>query len=338
MLLGVSVVICCHNSSQRLPPTLTHLAAQKVQDVQWEIIVVDNASSDTTSQVALDFWSVDTQVPLRVVYEPKLGLSYARDRGCLEAKYELISLIDDDNWVCPEWIQLVAETMSQNSQIGACGGANKAVCEVTPPDWFTQHQGCYAVGAQGYSAGDITVSRGQLWGAGLTVRKAAWQQLRNNGFRPILADRRGSALTAGGDSELCVALRMAGWRLWYEPRLVLHHYLPAQRLQWNYLRRLYQGFGVASVGYDTYYYALQSNPQNFKEKLRQTWLWQTTSILVSLLRKYKKLILLIYFPLEGDSEVLDIEHKTGRLFELLRNYTTFNLSIRQVKNAAWKQI
>lgn len=338
MSLGVSVVICCHNSAQRLPQTLAHLAVQQVREgCQWEVIVVDNASGDETSQVALNSWSADAPAPLRVVYEPQLGLSSARYRGYLEAKYALISFIDDDNWICSEWVQLVSEIMSQYPNLGACGGLNKAMCEVTPPNWFEQYKGCYAVGAQGQEVGDITCTRGQLWGAGLTIRKSAWQQLLSNGFCSLLADRQGSVLTAGGDSELCMALRFAGWRLWYEPRLHLYHYLPAHRLEWRYLRRLCRGFGIASVGYDAYYYALQQNHKNFKEQLRQTWQGQTLILLRSLLRHQIKLLLSFRYPLEGDREVLDLEQKIGRLLELLRRRKTFNLSIREVRESSWKQ-
>jgi glycosyltransferase involved in cell wall biosynthesis len=338
MSLGVSVVICCHNSRQRLPQTLAHLAAQQVREsVQWEVIVVDNASTDETSQIALTSWPAAVPAPLRVVDEPQLGLSHARYRGYLEAKYEIISFIDDDNWVCPEWVQLVSEIMSQYPELGACGGLIEAKCEVTPPEWFEQFKSCYAVGAQGQEAGDITCTRGELWGAGLSIRKSAWQQLLSNGFQTLLSDRQGTALTSGGDSELCMALRLAGWRLWYEPRLRLYHYLPAYRLKWGYLRRLYQGFGVASVGYGPYYYALQQSPENLKERLRQTWQGHILILLKNLLIHPRKLFLSFFYPLESDPEVLEIEQKIGNLLELLRKRKTFNLSIREVRNAPWKQ-
>ena len=339
MTLGVSVVICCHNSAQRLHQTLAHLAVQQVaEECQWEVIVVDNASTDETPQVALNSWPVDISVPLRVVYESQLGLSYARYRGYLEAKYGLISLIDDDNWVCPQWVQLVSEIMTQHPEIGACGGLNEAMCEVTPPKWFKQYQGCYAVGTQGQEVSDITHTQGSLWGAGLTIRKSAWRELLSKGFRSLLQDRQGVALTAGGDSELCTALRFAGWRLWYDSRLHLYHYLPAHRLQWSYLRRLCQGFGVASVGYDFYYYALQHNPKNLKEQIRQTWEWQVFSVLRILLRHPWKLLLSFRCLLEGEPEVLDIEHSIGRLWELLRKRETFKLSSWQIREAPWRRI
>jgi len=335
----VSVIICCHNSAQRLPPTLAHLAAQQVKEnVPWEVIVVDNASTDGTSQVALSAWPESISVPLKVVSEPRVGLSHARHRGIAEANYEIISFIDDDNWVCPEWVQVASEVMTEHPEIGACGGLNEAVCETNPPDWFKRYQDSYAVGPQGVEAGDITDTRGFLWGAGLVIRKQAWEQLINNGFRSMLVGRQGTALTAGEDSELCFALRLAGWRLWYEPRLQLRHFLPARRLEWRYLRRLHRGFGGSTVGLDPYLFVLQPNYTISMVRLRQSWQWKAAAVLGKLLRRPGKLLLSLHYPLEGDPDVLWIESMIGRLAELLKRRKAYDLSIREVRKAIWRQI
>lgn len=103
--LSVSIVICCHNSAKRLPDTLKHLLIQEVPDnLQWEVIVVDNVSTDNTAQVARSLWPDDAPAPLQVVSEPEPGLSNARKRGFMEAKYELVSFVDDENWLAPDWV------------------------------------------------------------------------------------------------------------------------------------------------------------------------------------------------------------------------------------------
>lgn len=337
MSVGVSVVICCYNSAKRLTQTLNHLVTQEVcQGLQWEVLIIDNASTDDTSQVALKYWLGDVSVPLRVVYESQLGLAYARQRGFKEAKYDIVSFIDDDNWICSKWVQLVSEIMNQQPNIGACGGFSEAVCEITPPNWFECYKGSYAVGPQGKVAGDITWTRGYLWGAGLTIRKSAWQQLVNGGFRHLLTGRQGSKFTAGEDSELCFALRLAGWRLWYEPRLQLKHFLPVCRLDWDYLRSIHRGFGSSTVGHDPYLFALKKKPaQNFfkklKSRIKETWQWQTLEVVKTLLYIYLELFLLFRHLPEGNPKVLKIERQIGRLTELLRIRNTYNLNIHEVQ-------
>ena len=99
---GVWVVLCCHNSAGRLPLTLAHLAAQQISPkLAWEVIVVDNASNDGTAEVAMKAWPEDAPVKLHVVHESQLGLSNARWRGFSQARYEVVSFIDDDNWCRP---------------------------------------------------------------------------------------------------------------------------------------------------------------------------------------------------------------------------------------------
>lgn len=329
MMHGVTVIVCCHNSSARLPATLTHLKQQQVaREIPWEVVVVDNASTDKTSEVALRSWPADAPTTLRVVYEPRLGLSQARHRGLSESKYEVVSFIDDDNWVDPNWVQSVSEIMSRRADVGACGGYNEAVCEISPPSWFDRYKKNYAIGPQGDEAGDIASTRGYFWGAGLTIRKSAWQQLVSDGFRPMLVDRQGTTPSAGGDHELCFALRLAGWGLWYEPRLQLRHFLPAGRLEWRYLKSLHRGFGASSVWFDLYSSALKGNPKTFMERLKRTWQWKILTALIILLWCEGKLLLSFYRPSEGNPDVLRIEVGIGRLLELVRGRKSYELPFR----------
>lgn len=337
MVTGVSIVICCYNSAQRLPQTLAHLASQKGADeFPWEVIIVDNASTDDTAQIAKACWRQEASVPLHVVHEPQQGLSYARHRGFTEATYEIVSFVDDDNWVCPEWVQTVAEIMSQHPEAGACGGANEVVSEGEIPWWFEHYQCDYAVGVQAQERGDITWSRGFLWGAGLSIRKQALQKLLDQGFQALLTDRQGTTLLSCGDYELCLALRAAGWRLWYEPRLQLRHCLPAHRLQWSYLRRLKWGFGASSVGLDPYSVIPRDNKLSFKAHLMRSWYCRLGVVLIKLLRYPHKLLLFSYYLGEGDSDILCVETLLGRLSELVKKRKVYELNIKTVWEAPWR--
>ena len=127
--LGVSVVICAHNAAARLPTTLDHLRRQEgAQDIPWEVVLVDNGSSDGTAAVARELW--DGPVPLRVIGEPRLGQVHARIRGMTEAHYDLISFVDDDNWVASDWIARVMTAISAYPDAGACGGISEPIYEV----------------------------------------------------------------------------------------------------------------------------------------------------------------------------------------------------------------
>jgi glycosyltransferase involved in cell wall biosynthesis len=331
---GVSIVVCCHNGARLLPETLRRLAAQQFIGSlpPCEVIVVDNASTDQTCTVARANWPPDCPIQFRVVTEPRLGLTSARLRGIVEAKYELICFVDDDNRVSSNWIETVSNLLSEHDDVGAFGGQIEAVAESPLPAWFHRFENYYAVGQQGDKAGDITDSRGYLWGAGLCLRKRAWQMLSENRFSFLLSDRRGPALSAGGDAELCYALRLAGWRLWYEPRLRIQHFLPESRLQWDYLRRVSRGFGAATVGIDAYEMASKTGPAGFMQNARRTWSWQTLATIKYLLRKPFKLLRAPLSSMEGDADVLQIENLWGRLLELLKNRQTYVSNVRHVRD------
>ncbi|MBL8290710.1 MAG: glycosyltransferase [Bryobacterales bacterium] len=250
---GVSVVVCCHNSASRLPTALRHLSEQRgTAGVPWEVVVVDNASQDATAQVARDCWNGHRPAPLRVVHEPNPGLAHARLRGIAESRFEYITFVDDDNWVSSTWVAEVARVFTTYPDAGLCNGVSEAVCDQPLPPWFRRFQISYAVSPPDWPSEDVTSSRGWLWGAGLSLRRSAWNQLADAGWRWQLTGRLGSALSSGEDSELCLALTAAGWRLRYDRALRLQHHIDAYRLDWTYLRRLERSSGEASVIHDLY--------------------------------------------------------------------------------------
>lgn len=336
---GVSIVICCHNSAKRLLPTLAHLVAQEDCDgIPWEVIIVDNASQDETAEIGLKHWPQNAPAPLRIVHEPKLGLMYARMKGFSEAKYEFVSFIDDDNWVYPDWVRLGWEILTQHPEVGACGGYGEPVFESNPPWWFEQFMSCYGTGPQVHKNPDIAQETVTLWGTGFK-RKSAWMQLMEHGFQPLLTGRQGRRLLSGEDIEISLALRLAGWKLLYDPRLKFKHYLPAHRLDWNYLRRLVRGFGISNVRLDPYRFALAGEPKTLKQKLERTWQWQFLTGLINL-RRFRKTLtkLLLKQPTEGNYYVLQLERLLGRLSELLRVRGEYNCWVQQVQNAPWRNI
>jgi glycosyltransferase involved in cell wall biosynthesis len=256
--MPVSLIICCYNSAARLPETLAHLARQETAS-PWEVILVDNACTDDTVAVGQRCWAdLGSPAPLRVVHESEAGLSYARRAGLDAAQHAYAIFCDDDNWLAPDYVQTVAEILDRHPEVALAGGDATPGFEAgaTPPAWFEGLQGYYALGRQGETAGYVPEARGYLWGAGLALRVSALRALYASGFVSLLSDRQGNQLSSGGDGELCFALRLQGWRLWYDPRLQLTHVMSVGRLTWPYFLRLLWGHSVSQVGMVPYYEAL----------------------------------------------------------------------------------
>lgn len=260
---GVSIIICCYNAVKRIEPTLKHLQLQQFTNrINWEVILVDNASTDNTSQAAEQTWNRNQVTGFRIIQELKPGLMHARQTGMETAKYDIVSFIDDDNWVESEWVQKVFNVFDMNKKIGACGGRNEGVFEGTVPKWFDMFKESFAVGKQASKSGIIDKETGFLWGAGLSLRKSLWQLLQKKNYVNLTLDRQGNTLSSGGDTELCYAFRLSGYELYYDNDLTLQHYMPTGRMNYSYLKKMYVGFGKANVRLN--YYRVLLSPSTFK--------------------------------------------------------------------------
>jgi len=282
-LNGVSVVICCYNSSNRITPTLEHLQKVRANGIPWEVILVDNGSDDDTTSKAQNVWDLNPVTKLKIVTENKKGLMNARLTGVNHTSYDLISFIDDDNWIEDGWVTKVFRIMNDDETIAACGGSSEAVFETNPPGWFSEFSTDFAVGRQQNSNGFVNPEKDPtkryLWGAGLTVRKNAWNDLLDNGFKSLLKGRTGKSLSAGEDSEMCSVWVLKGWNLWYDDSLKLKHYIPAFRLTVSYLTRMYQGFGRAEVILSQYKGFIHSHLMN-----KSSWLIQCLVAIKNMVR------------------------------------------------------
>jgi len=250
---GVSIIICAYNASKRIVPTLQHLQKQQFnKPISWEVIVVNNASDDNTSEIASEVWNQNPVTNFSVIREEKPGLMYARQLGLESANYEIVSFIDDDNWVESLWVQKVADVFAMNEKIGACSGRSEAVFESAAPEWFSLFESSFAVGRQASESGIIDDKKGYLWGAGFSFRKSLWFRLQKKGFKNLTVGRQGKNIYSGEDTELCYAFRLMGYQLYYDNDLSLKHYMPEGRMNFSYVEKMSKGFGKANVHLNCY--------------------------------------------------------------------------------------
>ncbi|MBI3883057.1 MAG: glycosyltransferase family 2 protein, partial [Sphingobacteriales bacterium] len=156
---GISVIMCCYNSANRIKETLSALAHQQIdEDIQFEIVLVDNASTDNTVDAAKKIWeNLKAPYQLRCTYEAIPGLGNARMKGIQEASYDTIIFCDDDNWLMPNYIQGVFKILETNPSIAACGGTGIPIFETKKPEWFDEYAESFAIGSQ-----DINREEGKL--------------------------------------------------------------------------------------------------------------------------------------------------------------------------------
>lgn len=333
-IMSLSIAICCHNSAKRLPETLQYIQKQQITfPYPWEVLIIDNASTDNTLEIAEKIWAKNPIVPLRLISETELGLTYARNCALRHAQYTILAFIDDDNWINQNWVNRVFEIFTQNKTIAACGGPIYPICELPPPDWFSAYQGNYTTWDLYPQAQYI---QHPLCGAGLCIKKTIWKNLINKGFQPILTDRKGKSLSSGGDFELGYALLLAGHKLWYDPKLHLQHFIPKERLTWPYLIKLNEGFGKQSTTIEIYNQLLDKC-LNKKQQKHHIWIIEALKCSYHLIRHSFHGAFPQYLRHEGHKNALLWAEQWGRLCSLLQERSFYDKRYNTLKSTPWIQ-
>lgn len=336
-MTGVSVIICCYNSSKRLPKTLDHLKAQEVpSNIKWEVVIVDNASTDNTAAFAKDYWG-NHPVSLKVVHEPKAGLSNARITGINSSRYDFVSMVDDDNWVEKHWIEKTFNILDSNKNVALCGGRGIAAFETEEPSWFNRYCKAYATGPQHTETGILPERKAFLYGAGMGIRKSVFQNLLKSGFNFWLSDRSGKNLSSGGDFELCLVVSLIGYKLYYDDEMTFYHYMPAGRLTWEYLINLTRGFGRSSAVTQLY----QSEVYKYKgfEKLKYQNYF--LNLMMSADRVFWSLIKLtpyIFSNKTGNIKYYKYIYNLNSLISKLGFYSRHKKLITDLQHGSWKRV
>jgi glycosyltransferase involved in cell wall biosynthesis len=117
----ISVIVCTHNRADMLPNVIGQLRAQEYPAEAFEIIVVDNDSTDLTPQVVKRFVT-EPGVALRYIAENRPGITFARNRGAEEARYPCLAYLDDDCCVEPDWLSQLVQGFDLHDDVVAVGG------------------------------------------------------------------------------------------------------------------------------------------------------------------------------------------------------------------------
>lgn len=269
MQKGVSIIISTYNGIKTIGLVLEYLAKQ-ICTSPCEIILVDNASTDGTKAFCDTWWDKhgNQSISYKSFFQPIPGKSYAQEMGYSEASYEYLIVCDDDNLFDADYMQISFEIMESNSNVGALGGWCDAMFEGNKPEWFDKYQRYFAVGKQGDFSGDITNKKGCLYGAGMVIRKSHWLQLNKLGFRPLLTCRKGDSLSSGGDTEYCYALRLLGYKIWYDEHLHFFHYMLEKRVKIEYVSRVRKAISYSNFVCSAYLDEI-SNKKNNKNTLNK---------------------------------------------------------------------
>lgn len=229
--IKVTVAIPTYNRADFLRQTLAGIARQQFPRDHFEVIVIDNNSTDHTRAVVAEF--AEARPAPRYVREEQQGLDYARNRAIAEARGEVIVFGDDDILVQPDWLAQMAVPLladAASRRIGAVGGEVVPVFPDGLPDWVREWHAPLAFRPD---AGPLEARHSPM---GANLAFPAWVFEKLGRFHTAL-DRAAGNYFSGGDSEMIRRVRAAGLEVWFAPAAAVQHQMPASRTTFRYARR-----------------------------------------------------------------------------------------------------
>jgi glycosyltransferase involved in cell wall biosynthesis len=205
---GITLAICTHNGRKRLEKTLNYILAQEVRsEISWELLVIDNASTDGTAEFVIEVTQQSVKLTANIIREETLGAIHARLRAVKEANFTYLSYVDDDNCISSNWVNEIYNIFESYPDVGIVSCPSKAHLSAEPPDYFKGFEGWLAVGKRCHYEGIIKERPMSFWTAGLSLRLEAFDTLNHLPYSLCLTGRTGNETYGGEDHEICLTLK-----------------------------------------------------------------------------------------------------------------------------------
>jgi glycosyltransferase involved in cell wall biosynthesis len=227
--MDISVILCTHNRSEYLAKALDSIAKSILsQSTTWEVLVVDNNSSDQTPETVKDFCR---RYPnrFRYLFEPQPGKSYALNAAIRESQGAVLAFVDDDITVEPRWLERLAAPLRDSSWSGS-GGPVILEWSCPPPKWLSSN---FMAPLAGFDTGREAGETNELFGTNMAFRRTMFE--RYGVFRTDLGPSPNRETPRPNeDADFVRRLIAGGERLFYQPLAWVWHTVHSDRLRKRY--------------------------------------------------------------------------------------------------------
>ncbi|MDL2224298.1 glycosyltransferase [Bacteroidales bacterium OttesenSCG-928-M06] len=241
MDIRFSVVVCTYNREKYLGQTLESIVAQNFPINDYELIIVDNNSTDYTEEICDLIINKYQEHQIRYIKELQQGISFGRNRGVNESKGEIIAFIDDDETILPDYLSQLNIFFNNHLNAELCGGPVIPVYETTPPDWLSPYTMRLITGAYDKGSDIKIVGPKDYPGTGhATFKKNLF--IKYGGFN-INLGRKGSSLMGAEDKDFFLRLIENGVKCYYLPTAKIYHHIPPAKLTEDFFNRITYAIG-----------------------------------------------------------------------------------------------
>jgi len=250
-----SIVICTYNREKFLPGLFDSILSQTLDKELFEIVLINNNSTDNTKNICLKFQKDNAQYNILYFEEYNQGLSYARNRGIKESSGTYITFADDDALLTPIFSLEACNYLDKHQDVGELGGPIKLKFLGQIPKWYNPWMasllGYFVPSREEYTM--TTKNKRYPRGSNMTFRNSVFKKC---GDFNIKLGRVGRIPVGGEEKDLAFRIIDAGLKIVYYPKVLVLHLVPEERTTMNFIKNQAFGTGksekVRSLNNNTY--------------------------------------------------------------------------------------
>jgi len=237
----LSVIICTYNRDKYIYNLLKSVAENDLDISLYEVVLVNNNSTDNTESECKRFETDFPEVSFQYHLECNQGLSYARNRGIVEAKGNIVVYVDDDATINTEYLTTYYQFFNANTNVYAAGGPILPVYETEEPKWMSRYTRQLITGKLYIGNKTKEFPKGAFPGGGnAAYRKSVFDKV---GLFNVDLGRKGTSLIGAEEKDLFDKMTAQGIKFFYLPKAILYHIIPASKLTEEHFDRLTYSIG-----------------------------------------------------------------------------------------------
>jgi glycosyltransferase involved in cell wall biosynthesis len=237
----LSIIICSYNRASYISDALTSLYCQSAGLNAFEVIIVDNNSTDNTKEVYTAWRQTNTNGQFTFISETKQGASFARNTGATIAKGEWVCFMDDDAVATPNYVENILKHIQDKPDAVGFGGRIIPKYIPSEPKWMSYYVSSL-VGNFDYAPIACAFENGKYpLESNMIVKKSVYDQI--GGFNVNLPGVVGTLRIGGEGKELFYKILALGHIIYYDPAICVHHVVEVKKLTSEYMYRVASGIG-----------------------------------------------------------------------------------------------
>lgn len=237
----ISVIICSYNRANYIVQALKSLSAQSLPKSTFEVIVVDNNSTDNTAEVCDEYIKENTGLNAYYLTETQQGSSFARNTGAKHAHGEILVFMDDDAVARVDFLEKISAFFEKHPEAGGLGGRIIPLYIPDEPKWMS-HFVSSLVGNFHYS-NELTIFSEDKYPleSNMAVKKSDFDTI--GGFNENLPGVKGTLRIGGEGKDFFFRLKKMGKPIFYDPSVQVQHVVETSKLTREYMYRVASGIG-----------------------------------------------------------------------------------------------